>query len=350
MRPACASPTCRSRPTASLTSSPVHHDGAIMSEAAASTGVCVTIVTQTRVRAEAEKAFAAWQDATSHTVAGFQGFLQQTVMPPSPPAQVDWVILQRFADIDSATAWLRSSERQERLAGVRPLLIGQDDVHIVRDGTSHAQPAPVSVVISTRIKPGCETAYRAWELRIAAAQTRAPGFQGYRFEPPIKGVQDDWLSVLRFDSEANLQKWLASPERLQLIEEAKPFTEEFHARVARAGFEQWFQTAAGKSAPPPAWKQNLIVLLVLYPVVFLFGTFVQTPLLSKWMGLPFAVALFAGNAASVIILNYLVPWSSLRFSWWLEPTHAHRTQIDIAGTVVVSALCLIMVLAFWRLF
>jgi antibiotic biosynthesis monooxygenase (ABM) superfamily enzyme len=271
-------------------------------------------------------------------------------MPPSPPAQVDWVILQRFADIDSATAWLRSAERQQRLVGVRPMLIGQDDVHLVRDGASRAQPAPVSVVISTRIKPGCEAAYRAWELRIAAAQTKAPGFQGYRFEPPVKGVQDDWLSVLRFDSEANLEKWLASPERLQLLEEAKPFTEEFHARVARTGFEQWFQTAADGSAPPPAWKQNLIVLLLLYPVVFLFGTLVQTPLLSNWMGLPFAIALFAGNVVSIIILNYLVPWTSTRFSWWLEPAHAHRTKIDIVGTALVSALCLVLVVAFWRLF
>ena len=318
--------------------------------AAASADGRITIITQTRVRPEDEKAFAEWQDGTSRTIAGFPGFLHQTVMSPSPPAQVDWVILQRFADIDSATAWLRSVERQERLAGVRPMLIGQDDVHLVRDDASRAQPAPVSVVISTRIKPGCEAAYRAWELRIAAAQTKAPGFQGYRFEPPIKGVQHDWLSVLRFDSEANLEKWLASPERLQLLEEAKPFTEEFHARVARTGFEQWFQTGAARSAPPPAWKQNLIVLLLLYPVVFLFGTFVQTPLLSNWMGLPFAIALFAGNVVSIIILNYLVPWTSTRFSWWLEPAHAHRTKIDIVGMALVSALCLLLVVAFWLLF
>jgi antibiotic biosynthesis monooxygenase (ABM) superfamily enzyme len=318
-------------------------------EADASAGGGVTIVTQTRVRPEDEKAFTQWQDGTSRTIAGSPGFLHQTVMRPSPPAQVDWVILQRFADLDSATAWLRSAERQERLAGVRPMLIGQDDVHIVRDGASRAQAAPVSVVISTRIKPGCEDAYRVWELRIAAAQTRAPGFEGYRFEPPIQGVQDDWLSVLRFDSEANLEKWLASPERLQLLEEAKLFTEEFHTRVARSGFEQWFQTGADKSASPPAWKQNLIVLLLLYPVVFLFGTFVQTPLLSKGLGLPFAVALFVGNIVSIVLLNYLVPWTSMRFSWWLEPAHAHRTKIDILGTALVGALCLALVFIFWRL-
>jgi antibiotic biosynthesis monooxygenase (ABM) superfamily enzyme len=310
----------------------------------------ITIVTQTRVRPESEKAFAEWQDGISRAIAGVPGFLHQTVLPPSPPAQVDWVILQRFADIDSATAWLRSAERHERVAGVRPMLIGQDDVHLVRDGESRAQPAPVSVVISTRIKPGCEAAYRAWELRIAAAQTKASGFQGYRFEPPIKGIQDDWLSVLRFDSEANLEKWLASPERLQLLEEAKPFTEEFHARVARTGFEQWFQTTASKSEPLPAWKQNLIVLLVLYPVVFLFGAFVQTPVLSNWMGLPFAIALFVGNVVSIIILNYLVPWTSTRFSWWIEPSGPHRMKIDIVGTALVSAICLALVIGFWRLF
>ena len=45
----------------------------------------------------------------SRVIAGFPGFLHQTVLRPSPPAQVDWVILQRFADINSATAWLRSA-------------------------------------------------------------------------------------------------------------------------------------------------------------------------------------------------------------------------------------------------
>jgi antibiotic biosynthesis monooxygenase (ABM) superfamily enzyme len=316
---------------------------------AAATGDGVTIVTQTRVRPGQEKAFAEWQDGTSRTIARFPGFLHQSVMPPSPPAQVDWVILQRFVNIESATAWLRSTERQERLAGVQEMLVGQDDVHLVRDGAPSAQHAAVSVVISTRIKPGSETAYRAWEQRIAAAQTKAPGFQGYRFEPPIPGVQDDWLSVLRFDSEANLAKWLASPERLRLLEEAKPFTEDFHTRVARTGFEQWFPSPAGQQ-PPPAWKQNMIVLLLLYPIVFLFGYFVQTPLLSGWMGLPFAIALFTGNVVSILLLNYLVPWTSVRFSWWLAPGPASRTTVNIAGAVLVSAIYLALVLAFWRLF
>ena len=173
----------------------------------ANSGEGVTIVTQTRVRPGNEDAFAQWQKGTSEAIARFRGFVQQTVMPPSPPAQVDWVILQRFATTEGATAWLNSKERRDRLAGAQAMLIGPDDVHLVADRGEGVLPAPVSAVISTRIKPGCEAAYRAWEQRIAAVQSKAPGFQGYRFEPPVPGVQEDWLAILRFDNEANLQAW-----------------------------------------------------------------------------------------------------------------------------------------------
>jgi uncharacterized protein len=310
----------------------------------------VTIVTQTRVRPESADKFAKWQEETSGIVAAFPGFIKQTVMPPSPPAQVDWVILQRFASTETAVAWLNSPQRLGRISDAASMLVGSDDVHIVNDGGAGVLPSPVSAVISTRIKPGQEAAYRAWEQRIAAAQSKAKGFQGYRFEPPVPGVQEDWLAILRFDTEANLQAWLDSPERRKLLEDAKPFTEEFHARIARTGFDQWFPVPAGDAPPPAIWKQNMLVLLMLYPVVFLFGYFVQTPYLSGRAALPFAIALFIGNVVSVLILNYLVPWTSHRFAWWLQPRGANPGRIAVAGAALVVAMYGLMVLAFWRLF
>ena len=201
----------------------------------------MTIVTQTRVAPDKAEAFASWQRDVSEIVAAQPGFIEQTVLPPSPPSQLDWVILQRFATSENAVAWLRSDERARLVAQAQPMLVGQDDVHLLNDEEAGVLPAPASAVISTRIKPGQENAYREWERRIAAAQARAPGFQGYRFEPPVPGVQDDWLAILRFDSEANLQAWLASAERKKLLEEAGAFTEEYHARIVRTGFDQWFQ-------------------------------------------------------------------------------------------------------------
>jgi antibiotic biosynthesis monooxygenase (ABM) superfamily enzyme len=94
----------------------------------------------------------------------------------------------------------------------------------------------------------------------------------------------------------------------------------------------------------------MLVLLLLYPVVFLFNVFVHTPLLIHRAGLPFAVALFIGNATSVVLLAYLVPWASNRFSWWLQPVGASARRIDLAGAALLVALYVLMILAFWRLF
>jgi antibiotic biosynthesis monooxygenase (ABM) superfamily enzyme len=309
----------------------------------------VTIVTQTRVRPESADAFARWQDDTSRAVSAFPGFIKQTVMPPSPPAQVDWVILQRFASSEAAVAWLHSEQRLKRIAGASPMLLGRDDIHLVNDGETGVLPSPVSAVISTLIKPGQETAYRAWEQRIAAAQSKATGFQGYRFEPPVPGVQDHWLAIVRFDTEANLQAWLDSPERQTLLRDAAAFTEEFHARIVRTGFDQWFPLQAGGTRPVAVWKMNMLVLLMLYPVVFLFGYFVQTPYLTGRAGLHFAIALFIGNIVSVVTVNYLVTWTSGRVTWWLQPAGPNARRIEVAGTALVLALYAVMVLAFWRL-
>jgi antibiotic biosynthesis monooxygenase (ABM) superfamily enzyme len=308
-----------------------------------------TVVTQTRVRPESADAFARWQQETGAVIETFPGFINQTVMPPTPPAQVDWVILQRFASTQAAIAWLHSDARLKRMEGAASMLVGRDDIHIVHDGGTGVLPSPVSAVISTRIKPGQEVAYRAWEQRIAAAQSKARGFQGYRFEPPVPGVQDDWLAIVRFDTETNLQAWLDSPERHRLLREAAAFTEEFHARIARTGFDQWFRVAAPGAPAPAAWKMNMLVLLMLYPVVFVFGALVQTPLLMGRLGLPFAIALFVSNLVGVLLLNYLVLWASARFSWWLRPAGPSTRRIDLAGIALVVALYGAMNLAFWRL-
>ncbi len=310
----------------------------------------VSIVTQTCVRPESAEEFARWQGETSRAIAGFPGCIEQRLIPPKPPLQVDWVIMQRFATLEDAQRWLVSSERQRCIEGAAHMLVGRDDVHIVEDDKGGRKPAPVSTVISTRVLPGKEAEYRAWERKIAMAQSKATGLQGYRFEPPVPGLQDDFVAILRFDSEVNLRAWLDSPERKRLIDEAVPLTEEFHARMARTGFEQWFRDDAPGTPRAPTWKINMVVLLLLYPIVFLFGVLIEKPLLMGLLGIPLAVALFLGNAVSVPILGWLVPRASTWLAWWLQPAGAGGTRLDAIGAALILALYGAMVLVFWRLF
>ena len=109
--------------------------------------------------------------------------------------------------------------------------------------------------------------------------------------------------------------------RKKLVEEAEPLTEEFHARMARTGFEQWFRDECGRRPRPlSVWKMDMIVLLLLYPIVFLWGVFVGTPLLAEQAQLPFAIALFIGNIFSVGLTGFMVPWVANRMGWWLQPS------------------------------
>jgi antibiotic biosynthesis monooxygenase (ABM) superfamily enzyme len=305
-----------------------------------------TIVTQTRVADGGTAGFGQFQSNISAAVAKQPGFIAQSVLPPNPPVQVDWVILQQFQTVEDAALWLRSDTRERLLASARRYLVGPDDVHLLREGQAGPLPAPVSMVITTKVIPGQEAEFRRWELRMAAEQARAPGFSGYRLEPPIPGVQDDFVAILRFESDTTLQGWMDSPKRAALLREAEPFTVTFGTRVVQAGFSQWFTP---KGNGPAVWKQNMVVLLMLYPVVFLFGLWVQTPVLMRSWGVPFWLALFIGNVASVVLLNWLVPWASRVFGWWLAPREPAPGWTNPAGVAAVVGLYCVVMAVFARL-
>ena len=92
----------------------------------------------------------------------------------------------------------------------------------------------------------------------------------------------------------------------------------------------------------------MLTLSALYPVVFLFGWLVQTPILMKLWGWPFWLALFAGNVAGVTILNWLVPWVGRRFAWWLKPAGSDTERQNLVGAAIVLAIYAVFLFIFSR--
>ena len=311
----------------------------------AATSQTVTLVTQTRILPGKDAEFAAWQQRVNDALTAVPGYLDHAVTAPTPPAQLDWVIVQRFRSLDDARAWLQSAQRQQLVEEIQPILVGTDDIHLFRDDAADPPATSVSAVISMRVVPGQEQEFRAWQRKMAAAEATFPGFQGDKLEPPTPGVQDDWVCIVRFDSDEHLQAWLNSAQRQRLLDEGKSVSSDSHIRTVRGGFEGWF--TFGSTAAAPAWKQNMIVLLVLYPVVFLFGYWVGTPLLQQSLGLPFWLVLFIGNVFSVILTGYLlIPQASRAFVRWLTPAADAPRWTTAAGTALIIGLYGICLLAF----
>jgi hypothetical protein len=278
-------------------------------------------------------------------VSGFEGFVSREVLPPAPPDQPDWVIIQRFDRPEQLKAWLESPQRAEMLAQIRPALEGDDAVNVFvgREAEASGPQGPVTAVIMSTVTPGYETQFERWHARVQERQSAYPGFLGCEVQPPTGMFQQEWVTLLRFDSNEHLDNWLGSDERQKLLGEAQGIIDRSSERRVRTSFEGWFKFGADHQ-PPPSWKQSAIVLLVLFPVVMLEITLLN-PLL-RWLDV--APATFIANAISVALLAWpLMPLAIRAMQWWLSPPPGAGRAVRWGGPALLVSLYALLILFFY---
>jgi antibiotic biosynthesis monooxygenase (ABM) superfamily enzyme len=293
-------------------------------------GPAVSLVVQRRVLPESDEVYRAWQRKLGNVLATWPGFLGRDVIEPSPPAQFDWVLVQRFVDVEAARGWLQSAERAALFEEIQAHFVGQEEIHLVTEDERKV-PEAASIIVTSTVDPADEGAFLAWQRRISAAEANFPGFQGHKIERPTPGVQEDWTVILSFDTDEHLTAWMESPQRTKLLAEGSAFASDMRVSKARYGFTFWNDDRPSRLM---IFKDNLLVLLVLYPIVFLFGYLVATPFLS---GTPFWLSLFIGNVVSTQLLGWFVaPWIFRVFAWWHKPGIGSRREV--LGYVVIAVL------------
>lgn len=300
-----------------------------------------TVITNTCVRPEHEAEFAQWQADMGRIISVFPGYAGGEVIPPYPPTQPDWVIVQRFDSPEHLKGWLDSQQRQEMVARIRPLLVGDDAVNVfVGNDAQDAEPSEATTaVIMTKVSPGSEQEFLRWQRRTDEVQARFPGYLGCELQPPVEGFQDSWVTMLRFDSPKHLDDWLASPERQALVVDADAFVEKSEVRAARSGFASWFKFGSKDDSSAPPWKMNYIILLGLYPIVMLEILFLNPYL--DWLPIP--AGNFIGNVFSVGILGWpVVAVLSRWLEWWLAPKDQVSRAREVGGALLVLAAVAIM--------
>lgn len=207
---------------------------------------------------------------------------------------------------------------------------------------SQVEPvSSASLVIEHFVPRGKGLEFRWWHSKLTRSASRHKGYLRTDLCPPIKGSQLKWYSILHFDSSENLNRWLKSEDREKLIESGRKIFKTYQFKSFSTGLEGWFSHQTGSEQlglGPPAWKQNLAVILGLYPVVMLQAIlFNQLGLMRHWSP---ASSMLANNLITSSILTWIVmPFVTRLMNFWLQPAHqSMSTKINLLGTAIVAGL------------
>lgn len=242
----------------------------------------------------------------------------------------------------SLELWRNSGERKRLLS----------ELDRMRDGNKSGPPdeAPpdfdalscVTEVITTVVEPGRDGEFQAWAEAMQARQARFPGYMGTLVQAPVSHDVAYWTTLVRFSTPEHLDAWLGSEDRKALLERSDPRVSSWKSQRLASPFSGWFPSEPDR-ASPAAWKQSMLVLLVLFPVVMLEIRFLS-PLLA---GLNGVVSTFIGNAISVALTSWpLIQIAQYGLGWWLQPAPANQRRSEVLGLGTVIALYAIEIAVF----
>lgn len=106
--------------------------------------------------------------------------------------------------------------------------------------------------------------YEHWMVRAIQAHAGFPGFLATDVIRPV-GSGLRFIVVVRFDSEAGAQAWLASDIRARLLDEALPWLLGEDRYQVHSGSDFWF-TPPGPGPAPRRWKQWVLSTAAVFPL------------------------------------------------------------------------------------
>lgn len=304
-------------------------------------GLSCGITTKVSLSRGPDLAWANWQAAFTRAAASSSGFISLEIIPVSGSA-FQWHIIQQFRSAETLALWRAAEIRERLLRDLAPLLVTptmSPEEELAPD--FHALSA-VTEVITTTVGVGREEAYQEWASHAQAMQARFPGYLGTFVQAPLSDEISYWTTLVRFSTPAQLDAWLASSERADLLRSVDPQVSSWHSHRLSSPFAGWFASRDDRPAPP-AWKQTCLVLLVLFPVVMLEFRFLN-PLL---VGLHPVIATFIGNAISVSLVSWpLMKIAVFFLGWWLQPAPAQRARMETLGLCALGSLYVAELLIF----
>lgn len=298
-------------------------------------------MSQVYIKPGSEDLFAQWQAKLNAAITVSPGFVSLEFLAPAKEED-GWLVVERFYSSDFAMEWGLCEKQKELRQELEGLAIenGIKDVSACESSINQG----ITDVIVTEVQPENEVAFRAWTAKIHAAEAKFPGFRGVYVQSPGANGKH-WITLLQFDTAYHLDEWLNSNERKAVLDESHKMITSLERHRIISPYSGWFSSIAKAGEIPAAWKQTMIVLLVLFPIVMLEFKF-----LNPWLtGLNRALGTFIGNAISVLLIAFpATPIAIWFLKWWLVPQGANKTLKTVLGTLLVLGLYALSIALFWN--
>ncbi len=187
-----------------------------------------------------------------------------------------------------------------------------------------ASPSPaeaVTVVITRRVRAGCEAGYEAWLSRLQASARGLPGYMGVTTQRPAAGRPREYVSVLRFATLEALRQFESSDLRRQALAEVVDLVEADATWEQLTGLEFWFTPPPGTTVPQPSRaRMALLLVAVVFGLVLSIGSVVNIVVAQLPFAVPYPLRLLVTVAIEVMVMTYwLMPILTRRLASWIYP-------------------------------
>lgn len=297
-----------------------------------------------KIRPELKSHFVDWQSKLNTAITGFDGFisLEFISLPDQANQQSNWKIIQRFDNAENSTKWRDSPQGQELITELQSFTV-KNSIEEKIEGEENLRNGVTEVIIA-QVDPSNEKSFREWSAKIHQVEAKFHGFRGVYIQSPKHGHGTHWITILQFDSSENLERWLNSSERQEILKESSHLISSLETHRVESPYAGWFNSIAHTEEIPAVWKQTMMVLLVLFPIVMLELKYLS-PLTSS---LNISLGTFIGNAISVSLISFpFMPLAIGLLGWWIFPKNKYHTLL---GTLIVLGLYLVEIAIFWSFF
>lgn len=299
------------------------------------------------IRAGMDDQFRAWLASMAEGSPLAPGYIGTSISSaPAADGGSVWLITYRFSSVAARDAWRDTVDRDAVASSAPDVFSGLPSEAASED----VGEARTSMVATEWVPEPRVAAWRQVQSELNSAAAASPGFTGIDvFEPTRES--NVWTTVITFQSPADLEAWKGSPVRERLLERAAALSRS-EVRVQPAGSGSWFSVSTAPSFRTPTWKQAMVVLAVLYPLVTAFnltigdwigkGLSVNGIRVVEGLGLPFPAVIFVGNLVGTVLLTWvLMPFATRIMRWWLDPFADRRSTIR--GVLILLVVYLIEV-------